>query len=93
MSAGRYGIYKLNQPLKLTPDTHLFGGKQFMLYHPGALTARDDAAGAEVEWDVYVSLKFTGPDFEPDSKQTGNRVLSDRVFMVRKTSEKTAGEK
>ena len=38
------------------------------------------------EFEIWASLKFTGPAFDKDSKDKGDRMLCDRVFIVDKAA-------
>ncbi len=40
------------------------------------------------EFEIWASLKFTGPAFDTDSKDKGNRMLCDRIFIVDKAAVK-----
>ena len=68
-----YHFYTFPRTVKLTVPTILFGGSWNMNFRIGSKAFHDDAAGADKEYIVHVSLKF-----EKD------RVLCDRVVLQQK---------
>ena len=74
-----YQFHKLGT-VELTPECLVWLGGSWMLsgklgefYEPGVLN----------RWDVYISLKFSGPSFSPASKQAGDLVRSDQIVLVK----------
>jgi hypothetical protein len=41
-----------------------------------------DPADANKQWDIYASVRFEGPAYDPESKADTNRFLVDRVVLV-----------
>lgn len=68
-----FHFYTFPRPIKLTNSTLLFGGSWNMLFRIGSKVFHDDAASADKEYLVHVSLKFEK-----------NRVLCDRVVLQEK---------
>ncbi len=68
-----YHFYTFPRTIKLTTSTILFGGSWNLKFRIGSKAFHDDAAGADKEYIVHVSLKF-----EKD------RVLCDRVVLQQK---------
>ncbi|MBR2510330.1 MAG: DUF4838 domain-containing protein [Lentisphaeria bacterium] len=68
-----YHFYTFSRTIKLTAPTILFGGSWRLNFRIGSKVFHDDAAAAEKEYIVHVSLKF-----EKD------RVFCDRVILQEK---------
>ena len=78
-----YKLYKFNAPVKLSPGCMVWGGKWHLSIGLGHLCPPDDPQALKSEWDVYASLKFEGPSYSNKSTNKPNRVLCDRVILVK----------
>ncbi|MDD4317357.1 MAG: DUF4838 domain-containing protein, partial [Victivallaceae bacterium] len=77
-----YKFYKLGN-IKLTPNCIIWGGSWLISVKLGHLYSKSEP---DTEYEAYVSLKFEGPAYSMVSKDKPNRVLCDRVVLIKKST-------
>ena len=78
---GKYKIYQVAQ-VTLTPNCEIFfGGDSWFRIHANLGEAYEFGSLNQVV--IYASLKFEGPAFYPEDKGKTNRVLCDRIIVVK----------
>ncbi|MFA6102716.1 MAG: DUF4838 domain-containing protein [Victivallaceae bacterium] len=77
-----YKFYRLGN-IKLTSNCIIWGGDWHISVKLGHLYSIDEPSA---EYDAYVSLKFEGPAYSAASKDKPNRMLCDRVVLIKKLS-------
>jgi hypothetical protein len=75
-----YGVYRLGKAA-LTPQCRLWMTDAWLFTIP--LEEAYVEGDPFVEWDIYASLKFTGPKYGSKIKDQPNRISCDRVVLVR----------
>jgi len=75
-----YKFYKLGT-ITLTPNCYIWGGNGNIQVMLGHLYSTDEP---NAKYDVYVSLKFEGPAYSLVTAGKPNRVLCDRIVLVKK---------
>lgn len=77
--SGKYRFYRLGK-IKVTPGCIIWGGKWYISVNLGHLYSIDEP---DAEYEAYVSLKFEGPAYGGTGQAEDNRVLCDRVILVK----------
>lgn len=76
----RYHFYHWGR-IKLTTDCLVWCGQAWKITLP--LEQFYAVGYPDIEWDAYLSLKFEGEGYSPNSKSKQDRVSCDRVVLVR----------
>ena len=79
----RYGVYRLGRAT-LSPQCRLWMTDAWVFTIP--LEEAYQEGDPLVEWEIYASLKFTGPKYGSADAGQGNRIACDRVVLVRAES-------
>ncbi len=77
-----YKFYRLGN-IKLSPSCIIWGGSWLISVNLNHLYSKSEP---DTEYEAYVSLKFEGPAYSTISKDKPNRVLCDRVVLIKKLS-------
>ena len=79
MVPGRFHLYKLGRSAVTSGECHVYMGAS---WHMNQMCQQMFRPGIDDEWDIYVSLKFEGPDYDSASKLSESSVYFDRLVFV-----------
>ncbi len=78
---GNYQVYKLRKT-KITQSCYLWLTKTWRIQY--SMNEFFDIADIDQEWDVYLSIKFSGQAYPHGGNSKENAIYIDRIFLVRK---------
>ncbi|MFA6931605.1 MAG: DUF4838 domain-containing protein [Lentisphaeria bacterium] len=81
---GGYHFYQLSSAMRLSPDMVLHGAKWQICVPLKKLCSYDDLVSLAQKWEIQVSLKFSGPSYDVASSEKEDRVLCDRVVLIKR---------
>lgn len=84
--ASGYHIYKLGRT-KLTQHCYVWFTNSWQIQH--RLEMFFDITDPDREWDVYVSLKFTGPAYPHGKESEKNALFLERIILIKVANAKT----
>lgn len=76
---GTFHLYKLGRSAVTSGECNLWMGAS---WHMSQMCQQVFRPGIDDEWDIYVSLKFEGPDYDSSSRLQESSVYFDRVVFV-----------
>ena len=79
MVEGQYAIYKIGRFAMSQDATIIFGSS----WRVQRLLAEFYQPGADVEYDLYASIRFDGPKYFKDAKSKENHAAFGRAILVR----------
>ncbi len=77
----RYYAYRLEGAVKPNTNFYMYAGMKPRHYYQYCTEAFDPAR-PELEYDVYLSLKFEGPGYGSSAREKADRIWFDRVIFV-----------
>ena len=77
---GNYRLYPLGRTA-LNPHSFVWFDWSWHIQFPD-ISSLYDPADAGKQWDIYASVRFEGPAYDPESRGASNRFFVDRVVLV-----------
>ncbi|MBR1966491.1 MAG: hypothetical protein IKA22_07770 [Lentisphaeria bacterium] len=78
----KYHLYKIGKCTLVSPNSYFFGTSSWMLQYTLKKVFKANAAPEDNTYEVYVSTKFTGPDYVKNSTKE-NKVSIEAVYLVK----------
>jgi len=77
---GGYHLYKLGRTI-VTPQCFVWLTRSWQMQQP--LDMLHDPTRMDEQWDIYVSLKLTGPAYPHGKPNEPNAIFVDRMILVK----------
>ena len=80
LALGEYRLYPVGRTA-LSPQCYVWFDWSWCIQFPDVAGLYDPAA-PDKQWDIYASVRFEGPAYDPQSKAEANRFYVDRLVFV-----------